>query len=296
MNAIRVIQDPALEGPANMARDEALLTQVGTGESPPTLRMYQWDPPAVSVGYFQHYADFEALGPPINALAVVRRLTGGGAILHDLELTYSLALRREDPLLHQTPNRLYELMQDIIIAALAALQIRTRRVAQGHEAGIPCSSVALSGEGMSLSMGVQKLGMELRREAVAFRESARPEVRGSLERSAVPGEPFFCFERRHRFDVLYGEAKIAGSAQRRTRKAVLQHGSIILDSRFPQQHVATVPIPFEDAINRLRDALVNEFVHLASVGAGSGCWSASELSTAATLFDKYAGDGWTRRM
>ncbi len=84
---IRVIQDGTLDGPTNMARDEALMTRVGRSESPPTLRLYQWDPPTISLGYFQSYADYESLPAPAGTLSVVRRLTGGGAILHDLELT-----------------------------------------------------------------------------------------------------------------------------------------------------------------------------------------------------------------
>ena len=79
----RILQDSPLDGPTNMARDEALLDRVGDGSSPPTLRLYQWDPPTISLGYFQKYADYEALDPPAGELAVVRRPTGGGAILQD---------------------------------------------------------------------------------------------------------------------------------------------------------------------------------------------------------------------
>ena len=70
--AIRVLNDPPLDGPANMARDEALLVRVGERRSPPTLRLYQWDPPTVSLGYFQPYADYEALPPPVGQLAVAQ--------------------------------------------------------------------------------------------------------------------------------------------------------------------------------------------------------------------------------
>ena len=99
-----------------MARDEALMLRVGRSESPPTLRLYQWDPPTISLGYFQRYADYESLPPPGGLLPVVRRLTGGGAILHDLELTYSLALPINHPLVCDGPNRLYELTHDAVIA------------------------------------------------------------------------------------------------------------------------------------------------------------------------------------
>ena len=101
-----------------MARDEAILTLVGEGTSPPTLRFYCWEPTTISLGCFQQYADYAALPPPAGSLAVVRRLTGGGAILHDRELTYSLTLPAGHPLLKAAgPNGLY----DHVHAAFALL-------------------------------------------------------------------------------------------------------------------------------------------------------------------------------
>lgn len=117
----RMILDPPLDGPTNMARDEAILTMVGQRESPPTIRFYRWNEPTISLGYFQEYADYERLAPPACELAVVRRQTGGGAILHDQELTYSVTL----PLDHELVaggrcNFLYEHVH----AAFAAVLIR----------------------------------------------------------------------------------------------------------------------------------------------------------------------------
>ncbi len=106
---IRWIIDPPADGATNMARDEALLQGVGDGRSPATLRFYQWRPATISLGYFQCYADYAALPPPAGALPLVRRQTGGGAILHDQELTYSLTLPLHHPLLtNGGPHRLYE--------------------------------------------------------------------------------------------------------------------------------------------------------------------------------------------
>ena len=67
---IRIVVDPPLDGPTNMARDEAIMILVGTGDAPPTLRLYQWEPPTISLGYFQCYADYESLPPPEGDLAV----------------------------------------------------------------------------------------------------------------------------------------------------------------------------------------------------------------------------------
>jgi len=95
---LRWLVDLAADGPTNMARDEAILLQVGEGRAPPTLRFYRWNPATISLGYFQKYEEYESLPSPAGDLAVVRRQTGGGAILHDLELTYSLILPLQHPM------------------------------------------------------------------------------------------------------------------------------------------------------------------------------------------------------
>ena len=292
---MRLLQDAPLDGPVNMARDEALMTRVGTGESAPTLRLYQWDPPTISLGYFQRYAEYEALPPPARDLPVVRRQTGGGAILHDLELTYSLTLPVDHPLLAKGSNRLYELMHDGIVACLGELGVTAS----------PC---------------------------------------GHTDDSGPTRGPFFCFDRRHAYDVLIDGNKVAGSAQRRTRQAVLQHGSIILGNRYRQQSTAMLgivdrvrradqlsgasdvprtqlpgvssgprgePYPlditpptrggatfgsFEETVERVRSTIAGRFAALCGADIEPGDWSAAELAAAEALVPKYAGDEWTKRL
>ena len=82
-------------GPAccalNMSIDEALLASFTPPDSPPVFRLYAWDPPALSIGRFQKAAeeiDFDCCRR--DALPFVRRITGGGALFHEDELTYSI--------------------------------------------------------------------------------------------------------------------------------------------------------------------------------------------------------------
>ncbi len=243
---LRVLDDPALDGPTNMARDEALMTLVGAGQSPPTLRLYQWSEPTISLGYFQHFADYASLPPPAGTLPVVRRLTGGGAILHDLELTYSFTLPMEHPLLAKGVNRLYELAHDAVIAVLTELNLQTTRC-------------------------------------------------GASDNSGAAKGPFFCFQRRHCYDVMLGADKIAGSAQRRTRSAVLQHGSIVLANRYTQQPTAVIGRPFDESIRRVRSEFVAALVRVTNLPFAPGEWTDEELTAAASLRDKYAGAAWTQR-
>jgi lipoate-protein ligase A len=88
----RLLYDEPMEGAANMARDEALLRAVGARLAPPTLRLYAWRPPTVSLGYGQRIADIDEARLAAHGWGLVRRLTGGRAILHTDELTYSVTL------------------------------------------------------------------------------------------------------------------------------------------------------------------------------------------------------------
>jgi lipoate-protein ligase A len=83
----------------NMAVDEAIFTAYCNTEAPATLRFYGWDPPAVSIGYFQDLAreiNIETIKK--KGFGLVRRPTGGRAVLHDRELTYSVVAGVRDGL------------------------------------------------------------------------------------------------------------------------------------------------------------------------------------------------------
>ncbi len=81
-----------------MARDEAILKSVSSGESPPTLRFYDWKPACLSLGYGQRARDADLDRLRERGWEIVRRATGGRAILHVDEVTYSLTLPIDHPL------------------------------------------------------------------------------------------------------------------------------------------------------------------------------------------------------
>ena len=93
METFRLIIDGSSNAAGNMARDETLLRSVMDGSSPPCLRFYAWKPPGLSVGYLQKIRKEVNLDMcSKHGIDYVRRLTGGKAVLHDDELTYSLAI------------------------------------------------------------------------------------------------------------------------------------------------------------------------------------------------------------
>lgn len=92
----RLLSDMAHKGSYNMAVDEALLQLHSEGKTPPTLRLYRWSQPTVSLGYFQDFhREIDIDGCKRNAVDYLRRPTGGRAVLHDNEVTYSVVIRQE---------------------------------------------------------------------------------------------------------------------------------------------------------------------------------------------------------
>jgi len=229
-----------------MAVDEALLA--GAGESGvATLRLYAWSEPTLSLGYFQRYAERES-HPTSLTCPVVRRMSGGGAILHDREATYSLILPTAHPAAQQ-PASLYAFAHESAIELLGAAAARL----------------------------------------VAQDESTAP-----------ASEPFLCFQRRAVGDVVVGDQKILGSAQRRRDGAILQHGSLLWEAspRAPElpglqgARPDLSPIDTEDWI----DDWALRFASRLNLELSDGELSPLEASLARRLAaEKYEADAWTRR-
>ncbi len=96
-NSWRFLETGATDAYANMAIDEAMLIAYSQREIPPTLRIYEWRPPAFSFGYFQNPEQVLDAAKCIEEnIPFVRRITGGGVIFHDQELTYSLVCSNKD--------------------------------------------------------------------------------------------------------------------------------------------------------------------------------------------------------
>lgn len=91
-----VIDAEPRTGAANMAIDQAMAEAAAAGSAPPTLRFYRWSPPAVSLGRHQFLADIDRAAAQARGFDLVRRTTGGRAILHTDELTYSVAAADSD--------------------------------------------------------------------------------------------------------------------------------------------------------------------------------------------------------
>lgn len=119
--AWRLILSPPADGAANMAADEAMLLSAADGAAPPTLRFFAWDPPCLSLGYAQPASDADL--DRLRALGwdLVRRPTGGRAILHADELTYSIAAPASEPRVAGGVVESYRRLAAGLLAGLHAL-------------------------------------------------------------------------------------------------------------------------------------------------------------------------------
>lgn len=164
-----------------MAIDEALL-QNANSNWPIVLRVYQWERPTLSIGHFQRIEDRER-APNLCGLPWVRRKTGGGAIVHDQELTYSILIPKRD---NQSSKGHNESLYRAIHCAFAE---SLRTLGWNAQLSETCTNKTTTGKNQ---------------------------------------EPFLCFLRRTPIDLVVGDDKILGSAQRRSSAGLIQHGSFLL--------------------------------------------------------------------
>ena len=129
----RFIDSGPAKGAVNMAADARLLEEAAAGDVLPALRFYAWSPPAVSLGRFQDETEaVNAESCRIRGIDIVRRITGGRAVLHDRELTYSVISRIDNGLF---PNDVMGTYKAIAAGLLAGL----------HLLGVPAEMVSRSG-------------------------------------------------------------------------------------------------------------------------------------------------------
>ena len=224
----------------NMALDEVLLSSAHEGL---TLRLYSWNRPTLTLGYFQKSGEFDLDRMEADGFAVTRRMTGGGAILHDKELTYSVHL----------PLRFAELPEDVMDSYLYLLKpIRE----------------SLGGFGVESQLGC--------RDEATDRES-------------------ICFSRKHCTDLLVDGKKLVGSAQRRTKNRLAQHGSILLEPHAIMPETAWLNQRAERVVtfSELSDQLVARFSELFKAELIPSQPTEEEEAQAAQLAcSKYSSADW----
>ena len=245
----RLIIDPPGEGTMNMAIDQAILeTTAASGKT--TLRFYRWNPATLSLGYFQKIED-RSLHGASKLCPVVRRSSGGGAIVHDDELTYSLCIATKDSIAKANAE-LYDIVHFAIKSALA-------------------------GQGIVVELFNAPEG-----------ESNK----------ASKADPFLCFDRRADGDLVCDGAKIGGSAQRRLKNALIQHGSLLLSrsSFAPELPGLKEKSGIEVDVDVLIDETTSKVEAALEIQLSKAKASLSEIRRASEIAEeKFAAEKWTKR-
>lgn len=169
----RLILDDKCDGYYNMAVDEAIFSHYAR-QKLPTLRIYGWDKPFISIGYNQKPYDVMTFAGDVP---FVRRITGGAAILHDKELTYSISCLSQDLNLNANVKESYKILCSFLLDFYRSQDLVAK-----------------------------------------FAQEVNPPCLGRYAN--------FCFSSCEPFDLLIGNKKIGGNAQRRKKDLIFQHGSI----------------------------------------------------------------------
>lgn len=240
---IRLLPFSATDGATNMARDEAML-ESASERGIASLRFYSWLEPTLSLGYFQPSACRAA--PRFAPLPWVRRSTGGAAILHHHELTYSFALpaRPEWKIEESWICRFHDLLRSV----LAEHGVDSRLVVCGEE---------------------KRLGEVL------------------------------CFLHQTPGDLITAGSKVAGSAQRKLKGAILQHGSILLRA---SEHAPELPGVYDLAgiqhfsAEYLAGQLAERFANRTRSRIEQADWTPPEHDRVQGIREgKYANQEWNER-
>ena len=229
----------------NMAIDEALLDTAKI----PSIRFYRWNSPALSFGYFGKFVD---VVPYAAERDLVRRWTGGGIVFHGEDLTYSIVIPANDAAFGESSRSIYEKVHSALCEALNGI-----------------------GRGAKLSASAALY--ELRKSRKGDLQIAPAvENRRSLDWAVIDARCNDCFANPVRADVMIDGSKIAGAAQRRTRRGLLQQGSI--------QGI------------ELDNGLASRFAQVLSANCIERDVDGRILNRARELAErKYSTDGWLRK-
>jgi lipoyl(octanoyl) transferase len=137
-NTWRIIRSDPADGAWNMAVDEAVLLEIGAGCSLPTLRLYSWQPACLSLGYTQSIKDANLTELKKQGWTIVRRPTGGRAILHTDELTYSVIAPLDDSRVLGSVLESYQRLSKALLRALLllGLEAQSNQHAGNPQAGL----------------------------------------------------------------------------------------------------------------------------------------------------------------
>jgi lipoate-protein ligase A len=268
-----LIEDSPRSGAANMAVDEAIAEAAATGAVPPTLRFYRWSSPTVSLGRHQKLADVDETQIVARSYDLVRRATGGRAILHVDELTYSVSGPTEDPHMAGGVMDAYLRFSNALLSGLSTLGLRAEKAGGRTRAGRDLSAACFEmPSAYEITAGGRKLmgSAQSRRKGYVLQHGSLP-LWGDVTRLV---------------DVL----ALSCTAKDRLRQQLLRQAATLAEA------LDLPPDSERLAFPHVAAAMAGGFASALDQDLEQGTLSASELSRSAELIRvRYADPAWTRQ-
>ena len=264
-----LITEPA-SGAWNMAVDEAIAILAAQDASPPTLRFYQWQPGTVSLGRHQPLADIDRGRVQARGYGLVRRPTGGRAILHIDELTYSVAGRDDEPQLAGAVLDAYNRLSEGLVLGLRRLGIEAVKASGALRVGPDVSAVCFeTPSAYEICVNGRKLmgSAQSRRSGYVLQHGSLP-LAGDITRLV---------------DVL----AVADEAERTSLATALAAGAVTVETALGR------PVTFWEAAAVLIDGLTSAL----DIDLVEQSLTPTELALAERLVsEQFAHPTWTERV
>lgn len=267
----RLIISPSSSGSWNMAIDEAILEEVVSRDVPPTLRLYSWHPYCLSIGHAQSISEVNTGFLIENGWGVVRRPTGGRAILHADELTYSINAPIDDPHIRGGVIESYQHLSHCLLHALELIGIKTdskpKVEKEKHLSKNPVCFQYLSDYEITFQ-GKKLVGSAQARK-----------INGLLQHGSIP---------------LFGDiSRIISTLNFKNDEEKLKVTNSLLARATTLKAVMGHVISWKELAN----AILHAFEEILNIHFISSSLSLNELDRAKTLQkEKYANEAWTFRI
>ena len=268
-----LIEDSPRSGAANMAVDEAIAEAAAAGAVPPTLRFYRWNPPTVTLGRHQKLADVDETQIAARGYDLVRRATGGRAILHVDELTYSVSGPIEEPRMAGGVMDAYLRFSNALLSGLSTLGLKAEKAGGRTRAGRELSAACFeTPSAYEITAGGRKLmgSAQSRRKGYVLQHGSLP-LWGDVTRLV---------------DVL----ALSCTAKDRLRQQLRRQAATLAEA------LDLPPDSERLAFPHVAAAMAGGFASALDQDLEPGTLSASELSRSAELIRvRYADPAWTRQ-
>ena len=268
-----IIEDSPRSGAANMAVDESIAEAAASGDVPPTLRFYGWQSPTVSLGRFQKIADIDEARVAEQGYDLVRRATGGRAILHVDELTYSVAGPIAEPQMSGGVMDAYMRFSNALLSGLTSLGLRAENAGARARAGRDLSAACFEmPSAYEITAGGRKLmgSAQSRRKGYVLQHGSLP-LWGDVTRLV---------------EVL----SLASDAKERLRKQLRRQAITLAEA------LELPPDSEQPDFRRVAAAMADGFASALGQVLEPGALSAEELRRSAKLIRvRYADPAWTRQ-